>query len=85
MLSRNTKSFSSTLLLLLVFFIPFNLLAQKTTTVKHPEWSNNVSIYEVNIRQYTPEGTFKAFQKHLPKKNGNRYFMVDAYQPDWRS
>jgi len=67
MLSRNTKSFSSTLLLLLVFFIPFNLLAQKTTTVKHPEWSNNVSIYEVNIRQYTPEGTFKAFQKHLPE------------------
>ena len=23
-------------------------------------------IYEVNIRQYTPEGTFKAFEKHLP-------------------
>jgi glycosidase len=33
----------------------------------HPEWSSNASIYEVNIRQYTPEGTFKAFQKYLPK------------------
>ncbi len=32
----------------------------------HPEWSKNLSIYEVNIRQYTPEGTFKAFQKYLP-------------------
>ena len=35
--------------------------------VKHPDWSKNVGIYEVNIRQYTPEGTFKAFEKHLPE------------------
>ena len=32
-----------------------------------PEWSRNANIYEVNIRQYTPEGTFKAFQAHLPR------------------
>src|SRR5690606_27631501 len=25
------------------------------------------NIYEVNIRQYTPEGTFQSFQKHLPR------------------
>lgn len=24
-------------------------------------------IYEVNLRQFTPEGTFKAFQEHLPR------------------
>jgi glycosidase len=30
-------------------------------------WANTASIYEVNIRQYTPEGTFKAFQTHLPR------------------
>ena len=30
-------------------------------------WANTISIYEVNIRQYTPEGTFKAFQNHLPR------------------
>jgi glycosidase len=35
--------------------------------VKHPEWSKNASIYEVNIRQYTPEGTFNAFARHLPR------------------
>lgn len=35
--------------------------------VKHPEWSKNVSIYEVNIRQYTPEGTINAFAEHLPR------------------
>lgn len=37
------------------------------STVKHPQWSRNLSIYEVNLRQYTPEGTFKAFEKHLPR------------------
>ena len=35
--------------------------------VKHPEWSKNANIYEVNIRQYTPEGTLRAFEDHLPR------------------
>ena len=30
-------------------------------------WSHNTNMYEVNIRQYTPEGTFKAFAKQLPR------------------
>ena len=36
---------------------------------KTVSWANSISIYEVNIRQYTPEGTFKAFQKQLPRLN----------------
>lgn len=32
-----------------------------------PEWTKNSVLYEVNIRQYTPEGTFKAFETHLPR------------------
>lgn len=35
--------------------------------IEHPEWSMSANIYEVNIRQYTPEGTFKAFQGELPR------------------
>ncbi|MBS1533977.1 MAG: alpha-glucosidase C-terminal domain-containing protein [Bacteroidetes bacterium] len=35
--------------------------------LKHPDWSKNATIYEVNVRQYTPEGTFKAFESHLPR------------------
>jgi glycosidase len=35
--------------------------------VVHPEWSKNVVLYEVNIRQFTPEGTFNAFADHLPR------------------
>jgi glycosidase len=35
--------------------------------VEHLNWSDNGVVYEVNIRQYTPEGTFKAFSVHLPR------------------
>lgn len=34
---------------------------------KQLEWANSANIYEVNTRQYTPEGTFAAFAKHLPR------------------
>ena len=37
------------------------------TSVAHPAWSRDATIYEVNVRQYTPEGTFAAFQQHLPR------------------
>src|SRR5580704_6593888 len=33
----------------------------------HPAWIIRGNIYEVNIRQYTPEGTLKAFAKHLDR------------------
>lgn len=29
------------------------------------EWANGAAVYEVNIRQYTHEGTFNAFKLHL--------------------
>ena len=32
-----------------------------------PDWSYNKTIYEVNIRQYSGEGNFKGFEKHLPR------------------
>lgn len=32
----------------------------------YPDWVKNAVIYEVNVRQYTPEGTFKAFDQRLP-------------------
>jgi glycosidase len=31
------------------------------------QWANSAVLYEVNIRQYTKEGTFNAFAKHLPR------------------
>ena len=36
-------------------------------TSSFPEWVRDANIYEVNLRQYTPEGNFNAFKEHLPR------------------
>ncbi len=33
----------------------------------HDDWSKNATIYEANIRQYSPEGTFNAFTQDIPR------------------
>ena len=35
------------------------------TVNRQPEWTKDAVIYEVNVRQYTEEGTFQAFSEHL--------------------
>ncbi len=66
------------LLLALLIILSSTILIQSQTKdpryqpkeyveITHPEWSKNATIYEVNVRQYTPEGTFKAFENHLPR------------------
>jgi hypothetical protein len=51
---RHLLSFS------LAFFLSISLIAQ-------PSWIKQGNIYEVNVRQYTKEGTFKAFGKSLDR------------------
>ena len=43
------------------------LVSCKQQTPAHPEWTYDSVVYEVNIRQFTPEGTFAAFEEHLPR------------------
>ena len=38
-----------------------------TPQAAHPEWTYNAVVYEMNVRQYTPEGTFAAAAEHLPR------------------
>jgi alpha-amylase len=42
-------------------------MAEKNKKCMHPKWSYSTNIYEVNLRQYTLEGTFEAFGKNLPR------------------
>ncbi len=50
-----------------LFLISLFVQTQITAQLKTPAWAFDAVIYEVNIRQYTAEGTFQAFQKHLPQ------------------
>ena len=54
---------------LFVIFSMFLLSCSSTIEDKKsvPEWTKDAIIYEVNVRQYTPEGTFESFSKHLPR------------------
>jgi glycosidase len=36
-------------------------------TIVTPDWVNGRAIYEVNLRQFTKEGTIKAFKEHIPR------------------
>lgn len=38
-----------------------------TNTVQHPDWAKDMIMYEVNVRNYSEEGSFKEFEKHLPR------------------
>ncbi len=70
------NNFSKILLAILVLSLGFLSGCQEKpntinntipTEVIHPDWIRNATMYEVNIRQYTPEGTFNAFSDHLPR------------------
>ena len=50
-----------------LFLTILNFYVLGQPVMKAPEWTKNATIYEVNIRQFTPEGTFAAFQAHLPR------------------
>lgn len=52
-------------------------------TLKHPDWAYNATIYELNTRQFTPEGTFAAAEAELPtlKALGIDIIWVMPIQP----
>jgi glycosidase len=65
-----TRTLATATLALSGVFAGFPALAADGAPAKpmaHVAWSKNANIYEVNIRQYTKEGTFKAFAAHLPR------------------
>ncbi|MFI5337485.1 MAG: alpha-amylase family glycosyl hydrolase, partial [Opitutales bacterium] len=35
--------------------------------LRHPEWTKNAVIYQINLRQFTPEGTLRAAEAQLPR------------------
>ncbi|NLG82770.1 MAG: alpha-amylase [Bacilli bacterium] len=50
-----------------VFIVVILIIVYSCTMNKSDNWMKDAVIYEVNIRQYTKEGTFNAFSEHLPR------------------
>jgi glycosidase len=71
--TQNIFYYILSLLVVLGIFIGYSckrakiIIPPARSEVNHPEWVKNAVIYEVNIRQFSKEGTFKAFEKDLPR------------------
>lgn len=67
----------------MILLISILFAFQAYTQQKHPSFMHQGNIYEVNIRQYTQEGTFNAFAKHIPrlKKMGVQTLWLMPIQP----
>ena len=48
-------------------FLTVILFVSCTTGSVNADWASRAVVYEMNVRQYTPEGTFAAAQEHLPR------------------
>jgi hypothetical protein len=49
------------------FICTISLLNVSLGQFKSLDWIKSASIYEVNIRQFSEEGSFREFEKHLPR------------------
>jgi alpha-amylase len=67
----------------LFVFLSLVAFANVKAQQKHPAFMEQGNIYEVNIRQYTKEGTLNAFAKHLPRlqKMGVKTIWFMPLQP----
>ena len=69
----------------LILFVALLALmsCSKLTELRHPKWCYDATIYELNTRQLTPEGTFAAAEEYLPmlRENGIDIIWVMPCQP----
>lgn len=67
--SGHGYKFSRRILLPILFFMGMIACNTPATHVQegvvHPDWLKDATLYEVNVRQFTPEGTFNALAGHL--------------------
>lgn len=74
-LTANVRRITTMMLVIPALALMLNLSACKPTPpapkaafeIQHLDWIYPATIYEVNVRQFTPEGTFAAFEEHLPR------------------
>ena len=52
-------------------------------TLRHPSWADTATLYQINQRQYTPVGTFRAIEPHLDRlqKMGVSVLWLMPVQP----
>ena len=69
--------------LFLALTLALTLVSCSNQDLRHPQWAYDATIYELNVRQLTPEGTFKAAEAYLPqlRENGVDIIWIMPCQP----
>ena len=69
--------------LLFITLSALALISCAQQDLRHPKWAYDATIYEVNVRQLTPEGTFAAAEAYLPqlRQNGIDILWIMPCQP----
>jgi len=61
-----TRRFVLILSLVLCVFLACEKFDRPLSTVQHPWWSGNQTIYELNVRQFSQSGNFSSVEQRLP-------------------
>ena len=71
------------ILLSTLFLVALSLGTMWAQEATHPKWAYDATIYELNTRQLTPEGTFRAAEEVLPllRENGIDILWIMPCQP----
>lgn len=64
---KTNQRFASSKKAAVALFLFTLAFIQACTKPYDPEWHKDATIYEVNVRQHTPEGTFAAFTQDIPR------------------
>ena len=63
----NRKTDRKRFLYLAAALLALSACSKKAEPTLHPEWTYSSVVYEVNIRQFSPEGTFRGVEAQLPR------------------
>jgi len=68
---------------ILLTMVVIALISCSQPEMRHPKWAYDATIYELNTRQLTPEGTFRAAEEVLPtlRDNGIDILWIMPCQP----
>jgi glycosidase len=63
----NRNHFRALWLSLFAMVLALSNATARAAPFPHAQWSKNASIYQMNTRQFTPEGTLRAAERQLPR------------------
>ncbi|QDU70590.1 alpha-amylase family glycosyl hydrolase [Mucisphaera calidilacus] len=66
-MNKHRPTLVAAMLLLVAVILPAAAHAQDDLHIEPPDWAQGRTLYQVNTRQFSPEGNFEGLRKQLPR------------------